>query len=298
MHDTLGNRMKEQYEDRTRFLLPRRTYTVIRVDGKAFHTLTRDFDRPFDKDLETIMDWTATRLCEEIQGAKFAYVQSDEISILLTDFETDQTCAWFDGNLQKMASVSASIATGEFNKGIMISSLGYDGQSKFLAGSKGLKVAYFDSRVFTIPDAVEVENYFIWRQNDASRNSIQMAARAVYGHGECANKNTSQLQDMLHVKGINWNDYPTGQKRGRIIKKETYVADSQIGLYIHKVERTRWASFNGKNNDYEIPIFTQDRTFLRKLIPILQGFSSEEHTCIVENAGSETDCPVCCKIKE
>lgn len=275
MQDSLGDRIKGQYEDRTRFLLPRRTYSIIRVDGKAFHTLTRGFERPFDKDLETIMDWTAIRLCEEIQGAKFAFVQSDEISVLLTDFETDTTCSWFDGNVQKMASVSAAIATAEFNKGMM-NTAGLnvkDGKpnDKFVLKDRGLKIAYFDSRVFTIPDAIEVENYFIWRQNDASRNSVQMAARAVYSHKELEGKGIPELHDMLHAKGINWNDYPTGQKRGRVIRKEKYFVDANDNF---KVERSRWVSYDGRgcDNKYEIPIFTQDRMFLRELIPTIEGF--------------------------
>lgn len=200
MNDSLGDRMKEQYENRTRYFLPRRTYTIIRVDGKAFHTLTKGFDKPFDNKLMTIMDAVAIKMCEEVQGAQFAYVQSDEISILLTDFNTPQTCAWFNGNIQKMSSVSAAIATAEFNN--LMS-----------------KTATFDSRVFTIPDPIEVENYFIWRQQDATRNSLQMATRAVFSHKECEGRNQSQMHDMLHTKNINWNDYSGREKRGGFIHK-------------------------------------------------------------------------------
>lgn len=234
MHDDLGRRMKSQYEHRTRIFLPRRTYTVVRVDGKAFHTYTRSFSKPFDDDLIQTMDNTAKRLCENIQGAKFAYVQSDEISILLTDFEKITTDAWFDGNIQKIASISAAMATAYFNDEI----------SK-IAGITN--PALFDARVFTIPDPIEVENYFIWRQNDATRNSIQMVARAFYSHKECNNKNTSQLQDMIHDKGINWNDYPPSRKRGRIVIK-------------------------GEDRGWLLappPIFTQDRDFLRSRIPTI-----------------------------
>src|SRR5579871_2024133 len=104
--DPLGERIKENYENRTRMSVPRRTYTIIRLDGKAFHTYTKGFARPFDQLLMNVMDRTAAKLCESIQGAKLAYVQSDEISILLTDFETEQTDAWYDGNIQKIASIS------------------------------------------------------------------------------------------------------------------------------------------------------------------------------------------------
>ena len=176
MKDELGDRMKSQYEDRTRFFLPRRTYTIIRVDGKAFHTLTKNFKRPFDRTLMDMMDATAKALCKEIQGSCFAYTQSDEISVLLTDFEKITTCAWFDGNIQKMVSVAAACATMAFNEELMRRGLANNHK------------AMFDARVFTIPDAVEVENYFVWRQNDASRNSVQMAARAAYSHKELEGK--------------------------------------------------------------------------------------------------------------
>jgi len=113
--DSLGDRMKGHYENRTRYLLPRRTYTVIRVDGKAFHAYTKGCDRPYDSMLSEDMDFTAVALCRQIEGAAIAYVQSDEISLLLTDFADNQTQAWFDGNLQKLVSLSAAIATAHFN---------------------------------------------------------------------------------------------------------------------------------------------------------------------------------------
>lgn len=239
--DALGNRMKSQYENRTRSYLPRRTYTIIRVDGKAFHTFTKGMKKPFDTELMDVMDKTAVALCEQIQGARLAYVQSDEISILLTDFEAPTTQAWFDGNVQKMSSIAASIATARFN----------------FAGKYSLP-AMFDARVFTIPDPVEVENYFIWRQQDATRNSIQMAARALYSHNECNTKNTSELQDMMMEKGVNWNDYTSRQKRGSVIMKKELLETNMVGI---EVLRSYWST------DEETPIFTQDRAYLSNLIP-------------------------------
>lgn len=112
----LGNRMKNSYEKRTKNFLPRRTYTIIRLDGKAFHTYTKGLKRPFDMGFINDMNETAKYLCENIQGCKFAYVQSDEISLLLTDFDKITTDAWYDGNIQKIVSVSASLATAFFNK--------------------------------------------------------------------------------------------------------------------------------------------------------------------------------------
>lgn len=251
MHDELGNRMKEQYEHRTRYFLPRRTYTVIRVDGKAFHTLTKDCKKPFDKDLMRAMDETAKYMCSQIQGARLAYVQSDEISIILTDFENLHTDAWFDGNIQKIASVSASLATAYFN-------------TQEFYKPKGL--ACFDARVYTIPDYEEVLNYLVWRQQDATRNSLQMAARAVYSHKQCDNKNTSEMQEMLFQGGVNWNDYTSGEKRGRLIVKEYYYVDSNKH---DGGERGRWVILDGSSTETETPIFTQDREFLKRRIPRL-----------------------------
>lgn len=232
MFDNLGDRMKGQYENRTRVLLPRRTYTIIRVDGKAFHTLTRKLDRPFDYRFMALMDSVAVELCKEITGAELAYLQSDEVSVLVTDFARPETCAWFDGNLQKLVSISASIATAEFNRAAVDLNLCN-------------APAHFDARAFTIPDSVEVENYFIWRQQDWTRNSVQMAARSLYSHKELHGKHNGELQELCFQKGVNWNDYPTHAKRGRCVCYED----------------RKWSV------DLEIPVFTQDREYLKKRIP-------------------------------
>lgn len=233
--DILGDRMKDFYENRIRYNLPRRTYTVIRIDGKAFHTYTRGLERPFDLKLINDMDETACFLCKNIQGAKFAFVQSDEISILLTDFEKITTDAWFDGNIQKIASISASIATAKFNE------------------LRPNKLALFDSRVFTIPSSVEVENYFIWRQQDTVRNSISSVAQFLYSPKELFGKNTNEMQEMCFQKGINWNDYDVKLKRGRLIIKQEFEKEG--------AKRTKWVSV-------EPPIFSQERNILENLIPI------------------------------
>ena len=265
MKDALGDRIKDQYENRTRYLLPRRTYTIIRVDGKAFHSFTRNCKKPFDKDLMRLMDNTAIELCKEMQGAKVAFVQSDEISVLLTDFESPQTCAWFDGNLQKISSVSASMATMYFNH-----LLSYDVTSDVVRERfKDDPTALFDGRAFTIADPTEVENYFIWRQADATRNSLQMAARAVYSHKELEGKQSPELHEMLHASGLNWNNYTSGEKRGRAIVKETYqmpVVGQSSPHTEEIVTRTRWISCDGFLRE-GTPIFTQDRDFLQSRIP-------------------------------
>lgn len=226
--------MKANYEDRTRIFLPRRTYTIIRIDGKAFHTYTKGLTRPFDDKLMEDMDSTAAYLCKNIQGAKFAFVQSDEISVLLTDFDEITTEGWYDGNIQKMVSVSASLATGVFNE------------------LRPGKLAFFDSRVFTIPSKTEVENYFIWRQQDTTRNSISSVAQSLYSPKQLEGKNSDQKQELIFQKGINWNDYDPKYKRGRLIVKKGYLKDT--------VERTKWAMD-------EPPVFTQERYVLGALIP-------------------------------
>jgi len=255
MTDDLGDRIKANYENRYRLFLPRRTYTIIRVDGKAFHNFTRTCKRPFDEDFAGVMDATAVCMCEQIEGVKCAFVQSDEISLLLTDFESTQTQAWFDGNLQKLSSVSASIVTAAFNSQQTI-------QTGF---------ALFDSRVFIIPDRTEVENYFIWRQQDATRNSISMAGSSCFSPKQLHQKSTNEVQEMLFTeKGINWNDYPEGFKRGRVVSK---VGGESPVTYTHKktgitetitAYRTWWES-------HPAPIFTKDRNIFLSLIPSYDG---------------------------
>ena len=218
MKDALGDRMKDFYEDRTRFKLARRTNTIIRIDGKAFHTYTKGLKRPFDRGLMEDMNKTAEFLCQNIQGAKFAYVQSDEISILVTDYDDISTHAWFDANLQKMASIAASLATARFNQLRMSRSCSYGQLDKDYIDE--FKLAMFDARVFQIPYQEEVLNYFIWRQQDATRNSISSVAQAHFSDKELHGKKTNQMQDMLMLeKGINWNDFLPREKRGSVIHK-------------------------------------------------------------------------------
>lgn len=234
MTDKLGDRMKSFYEDRTRYFLQRRAYTIIRLDGKAFHTYTKGLQRPFDNLLMSDMDATAAFVCKEIQGSKMAFVQSDEISVLLTDFDDLQTDAWFDGNIQKMASVSASYATAKFN------------------ALRPGKLAFFDARVFQIPSREEVFNYFIWRQQDTVRNSVQSVAQSLYSQKELHGKNQNDLQELIFQRGINWNNYEPKYKRGRVILKEIFEKEGAT--------RSRWIST-------ECPTFTQDRDYLDNLIP-------------------------------
>jgi tRNA(His) 5'-end guanylyltransferase len=202
-NSALGYRMKA-YEAAHRAILPRRTYCLIRCDGRSFHTYLRGCQKPFDEQFISDMDAVAEALCAEISGAVFAYTQSDEISVLVTDFATIQTQPWFDGVVAKLVSISASLATAVLNE------------------RRPNKRALFDARVFTISDPVEVANYFLWRQRDAVRNSISMAAQAHFSHKRLHGVSSAGMQELLFSEaGVNWNDYPDGCKRGRITTRRT-----------------------------------------------------------------------------
>ena len=248
--DDLGNRMKIFYEEIPKTRLMRRCPVICRLDGRSFHTFTRGFKRPFDDVLIMTMQKTAKYLCENIQGCQLAYTQSDEISLLLIDYQRFETSAWFDYEIQKMCSISASMATMAFNKFLYrnIEDYGrdccYDPDvcnygSKINPGReddyKRYKEVYrtrlfmgamFDARVFNIPKE-EITNYFYWRQLDASRNSIQMVGQANFSHKELQFKSCNDIQDMLMTqKGINWNDFPTYQKRGSCVVRNKIVLES------------------------------------------------------------------------
>lgn len=202
---SLGDRMKS-HELPTRQVLPRRTYAIIRVDMRAAHTYLRGAERPFDYGFHTAMDHMVEMMCERMDCVQFAYTQSDEASFLLTDFTTVETQPWFGGVVAKQISISAALATAAFIS------------QEFTQQRGGLPL--FDSRVFTIPDPVEVANYFLWRQRDAIRNSISMAAQSVFSHRELMCKNTDMMQEMLWTQHrINWSHYPPGAKQGRVITR-------------------------------------------------------------------------------
>ena len=230
VHDNLGTRMKEYYETIPKIRLMRRTPVAIRIDGKAFHTFTRGFAKPFDEVLGNAMVRTMEHLCKNIQGCVFGYTQSDEITLLLIDYQTFETDAWFDYEVQKMCSIAASMATMAFNKFFVEEVNGWmekyapsfhepwkDSKTEKLyntyiaACNKG---AMFDARCFNIPKE-EACNLVYWRQLDATRNSIQMVGQANFSHNELQGKSCNMIQDMLHEqRGINWNDFPTRWKRG------------------------------------------------------------------------------------
>lgn len=218
MTDTLGDRMKD-YENITRYFLPRRSNVIIRLDGKAFHTYTKNCKKPFDTDLQEDMNSTAIKLCENIQGAKLAYVQSDEITIVVTDYDTFETDAWFGNNIQKMSSISASIATAEFNRIRVMRNYANWQANRPSVYPSDFVFANFDSRVFSVPELAEVANNIIWRVQDATRNSIQMVARSHFSHGFLTGKNTSELLSLIESKGQPWEDYNNRSRFGGLVKR-------------------------------------------------------------------------------
>jgi tRNA(His) guanylyltransferase len=246
-NNDIGGRMKG-YENCWRIHLPKRMPIIIRVDGKAFHSYTSGCKKPVDENLVNCMDETAKHLCKNIQGSQVAYIQSDEISILVNNYKTIDSEPWFDNNLQKIASISAAMASVHFTH-----------YSYWIFGNT--KDALFDGRSFVLPKE-EVNNYFIFRQQDATRNSVHMLARSLCSHKECTNLDTSELQELCFKKGVNWNDCLTSQKRGRCVVKARTVkvcTDLQTGEEI-SCERTAWIV------DNEIPIFTQDRNYIEKFV--------------------------------
>ncbi|MGA2182517.1 MAG: tRNA(His) guanylyltransferase Thg1 family protein [Bryobacteraceae bacterium] len=236
MKDELGRRMKQYYEDALRLCLPRRSYVIVRIDGRAFHTFTSDLERPYCRRLADALDQAALYACQQMIGCRFAYGQSDEYSFLLTDVEGEKSPLWFDGNVQKIVSVSASLFTAAFNR-------------RFA----GATLATFDARVLLIPQRTEVTKYFLWRQLDASANSLNMLASAHFSHAELSHKSTAEKHEMLHARGVNWARQPADFKRGRVVRRAAEPeGDAQA---------QRWEI------DLEIPVFNRDRAYLDGLIP-------------------------------
>ena len=277
---SLGDRMKNNYENVNRFYLTRRMPVIIRMDMKAGHTFTRGMKKPFDDIFVKTMQNTMKYLCENIQGCVIGYTQSDEISLVLTDYAELTTDAWFGNNLQKMCSVSASMATLAFNKAFRknvndwwftpFSGITKEFQERVTlyktyknAIEKG---AMFDCRCFNIPKE-EVTNLVYWRQLDASRNSIQMVGQANFSHKELQNKSCNDIQDMLMTqKGINWNDLPTYQKRGSCCVRNKIVIESD-GVMVTAQLRDTSKSENEWIIDTDIPIFKgEGREYVDRLV--------------------------------
>lgn len=262
MKDIIGDRIKTYYENIPKTKLMRRCPVIVRIDGKAFHTFTRGFKKPFDENLIKTMQETMKYLCKNIQGCVLGYHQSDEISLLLIDYQKLNSGAFFDYEVQKMCSVIASMTTMKFNKEFEENTdVYFDTHTTYKEREYTdnlyrsiCKGAMFDCRVFNIPKE-EVTNYFYWRQADATRNSIRMVGYSYFSDKELENKSNEQVQEMLFQEyGVNWNDYPIYQKRGSCCVKKKYIDEDGI-------ERRIWAA------DNEIPIFKgEDRNYIDQLV--------------------------------
>lgn len=282
VNDELGMRMKEFYEEVPKTRLVRRMPVAIRLDGKAFHTFTRGFEKPFDEVLGKSMRETMKYLCENIQGCVLGYTQSDEITLILVDYQNLNSCAWFDYEVQKMCSIAASMATMAFNK-FFENNVEKENDSftsewldentdnpnyknKKLEGlwrvhDNALKKgAMFDARCFNIPKE-EVTNLIYWRQLDATRNSIQMVGQANFSHKELQKKSCNMIQEMLFAeKNINWNDYPTYLKRGSCCIK-TIIQNPNVDIKDGVYPKSVWTI------DLDIPIFKGDgRDYIDKRV--------------------------------
>lgn len=242
----LAERMKG-YEKRNRYYLQRRMPVILRLDMRAGHSFTKGFERPFDEVFIKSMQETAQYLCENIQNCKLSYQQSDEITLLLVDYDKLNTDCFFDYRVDKLCSIAASMATMAFNN--IFSKYVKEFDLELAYNDNGIdteenrklweiykkainKGAMFDARCFNIPKE-EVTNLVYWRQLDASRNSIQMVGQANFSHKELQNKSCNDIQDMLMIqKGINWNDLPTYQKRGSCCVKENHFIENEKGTQI------------------------------------------------------------------
>lgn len=248
-HSEIGKRMKG-YENTSKTVLLERTPVIIRIDGKAFHSFTKGFERPFDKLLQEVMYLTTEDLCRNIQGCVLGYTQSDEISLLLLNDKKLNSQSWFDNKVQKMCSIAASMTTLFFNRtfkneidtNINIYGIPEEFTKHIKAIEKG---AMFDARCFNIPKE-EVTNYFYWRQIDAIRNSKQMVGHYYFTDSELEYKSCAAIENMLITqRNINWNDYPINDQRGVCVIKD------EIGWTI----------------DCEIPVFKgEGREYIDKLL--------------------------------
>lgn len=238
-NSNLAIRMKD-YESRNRYYLQKKIPVALRLDMRAGHTFTKGFDKPFDHTFMLAMQETAQALCENIQGSCLAYIQSDEITLILQDYKTIETDAFFDYRTDKLCSIAASMATLYFNRSferLYLEGLGYWGEdlpdfvlAHDLARKRG---AMFDCRCFNIPFD-EVTNLIYWRQLDATRNSIQSTGQAYFSHKELNGKSCNDIQEMLfQEKGINWNDMTTAEKRGTCCVKQDgeWIIDLDIPIF-------------------------------------------------------------------
>lgn len=206
----LGDRMKSYEKTESGRRVMPEIPVMARLDGRSFSKFTKGFERPYDKRMSDLMV-DCTEYLVSMTNACIGYTQSDEISLTWLQ-STPESEIFFAGKIQKMVSSTASILTAYFNANF----------EKYF-GEPSKTLAFFDCRVWNVPSKAEAANNFLWREQDATKNSISMAARHYYSHKQLLNKNGSEMQEMLWQKGVNWNDYPEFFKRGTYVQRTKEV---------------------------------------------------------------------------
>jgi len=264
--DNLGDRMKEYERAGTGKFLPLLP-VCARIDGKTFSSWTRGLERPYDERLTHIMQGVTLRLVKET-GACVGYTQSDEIS-LVWHSDSYKSQIFMDGKVQKMVSILSSMATAHFNEMV----------PEFITERAG-RLAFFDCRVWVVPNLVEAANYLLWRERDATKNSVAMAAREEYSHKQLFKKNGTEMQEMLHAAGINWNDYPAFFKRGTWVQKrviERPFSANEIDRLPPKHEAHNNPGLSVARTEYEIIDMPPFDKVTNKIEVIFRG--AEPVTC-------------------
>lgn len=249
--DNFGDRMKayERLETEQRFipLLP----IYARIDGNGFSKFTKGMERPFDPTMHACMVDTTARLVE-LTGAKIGYTQSDEIS-LIWEQPSIQSELWFAGKKQKMVSSLAAKASSFFMRELM--NYGWEDLTE--------KCPSFDCRVFQLPNRVEAANAMLWREQDATKNAISMAAHTFYSQKELHGKKGPQMQEMMFQKGQNFNDYPDGFKRGTFVRRESYLLEEEgkAPVLRHRIATLSMPKFSSVMNRVGV-IFDGEQPFV------------------------------------
>jgi tRNA(His) 5'-end guanylyltransferase len=225
----LGDRIK-RYEKAFHHTALRRTPVMIRVDGRAFHTFTKHLEKPFDGKLIGAMCNAATEVAKEMQGFKAAYVQSDEATFCITDYDDIETQGWFDYDLSKMVSLSAALMSVHFLKNFETE-----------------RTPVFDSRAFNVPPT-DVVNAFLWRALDWERNSIQMYSRAFFSHKELMHKRRPDMHEMLHGVGKNWATDISDQERNG-----TFLISTEEGIKTRTDIRPTYEAINAEIGGMFVP---------------------------------------------
>ena len=250
-------RMKS-YENCYRFYAPARTPLILRIDGCHFHSFTKGFSKPYDAALAESMQETMRKLCENIQGVKFGYTQSDEISLVLTDYDSLNTTPWFGKNIQKMCSVAASMATLFFNDAFR-----YYSRTPEHYNAIAHKTAIFDCRAFVIPKE-EINNYFWWRQSDCIRNSISSYAQRFFSQRDLNSVSCDEMKQMLHEIGQDWEFMPDSYRKGvgciKVSKNKIFT--HPVFKTTETVEKKTWEI------DNNVPIFHECPEYIKLLVEV------------------------------